>query len=285
MALRIGIDTGGTFTDLVGFDEVGNTFVYGKQASTPDTPSQALAAVLHEVDAGKRSVQSLVVGTTVATNAILQRRGARVLYVTTAGFEDVPFIGRLDKEELYNLHWRKPDPIVSRHDCYGIAERVAHDGSILLPLTEASLDDLVTFVASRRGNGLDVSVAVCLLFAYLAPAHELRIKERLEGEFPGLSVSVSHEVSPTWREYERASTTIGDAYIKPVLRSYVAGVQATLGELGIDAPASMLKSNGGHLRIDVADVQPSQFLISGLAGGIVAARQYARLAGVDHAFS
>jgi N-methylhydantoinase A len=285
VVLRIGIDTGGTFTDLVGFDSRGQTFVYGKQASTPDAPADALAAVLREVRAGEEPVQSIVVGTTVATNAILQRRGARVLYVTTAGFEDVPFIGRLDKEELYNLHWQKPAPLVTRRDCYGIAERVAHDGSILTPLTEEALDDLVAFVAPRAQQNDNLAVAVCLLFSYLAPEHEERIKARLECAFPGLSVSVSHEVSPTWREYERCSTTIGDAYIKPVLRSYVAGVRATLDELGIDSPTSMLKSNGGHLQIDVAEAQPAQFLISGLAGGIVAARHYAQLAGVDHAFS
>jgi N-methylhydantoinase A len=285
VALRIGIDTGGTFTDLVGFDDDDNVFVYGKQASTPGAPARALADVLNEVGAGSQTVQSIVLGTTVATNAVLQRRGTRVLYVTTAGFEDVPFIGRLDKEELYNLHWKKPDPIVSRRDCYGIAERITHDGSILVPLTESVLDDLVAFVGSRRENGVDLAVAVCLLFSFLVPTHEQQIKERLERDFPGLSVSVSHEVSPTWREYERCSTTIGDAYIKPVLRSYVTGVQETLQALDIEAPASMLKSNGGHLRIDVAGAQPSQFLISGLAGGIVAARHYAQHAGVDHAFS
>jgi N-methylhydantoinase A len=285
VALSIGIDTGGTFTDLVGFDDDAREFVYGKQASTPHAPAEALAAVLEEVGAGPTPVRSMVVGTTVATNAVLQRRGTRVLFVTTAGFEDVPFIGRIDKEELYNLHWKKPEPIVARRDCYGIPERVAHDGTVLTPLTEEALDDLVAFVASRQQGDGDLAVAVSLLFSYLRPEHEARIKARLEQEFPGLSISVSHEVSPTWREYERASTTIGDAYIKPVLRGYVAGVQATLDRLGIAAPASMLKSNGGHMRIETADAQPSQFLISGLAGGIVAARHYAGLAGVEHAFS
>lgn len=285
MALRIGIDTGGTFTDLVGFDDERHAFVHGKQASTPSAPAEALAAVLEEAGAGEKPVRSTVVGTTVATNAVLQRRGTRVLYVTTAGFEDVPFIGRLDKEELYNLHWKKPAPLVNRRDCYGIAERVAHDGTILTPLTEEALDGLVQFVAARRGNGGELSVAVCLLFSYLAPEHEERIKARLEREFPGIAISVSHQVSPTWREYERASTTIGDAYIKPVLRGYVSGVRSTLEGLRIAAPTSMLKSNGGHMTIDSADAQPSQFLISGLAGGIVAARHYAGLAGVEHAFS
>src|SRR5215217_8259653 len=284
VALRIGIDTGGTFTDLVAYDEDA-AFVYGKQASTPDDPARALGAVLAEVDAADRQVQSMVVGTTVATNALLQRHGARVLLVTTAGFEDVPFIGRLDKEELYNLHWRKPAPLVSRGDCYGIPERVGHDGSVLVPLSESALDDLVAFVTARQSDGEELAVAVCLLFSYLAPEHEERIKVRLQKQVPGVSISVSHEVSPTWREYERSSTTIGDAYIKPVLQSFIKGTQKTLERLSITAPVSMLKSNGGHLRLDTAVAQPAQFLISGLAGGIVAARHYAQLAGVDHAFS
>ena len=285
MALRIGIDTGGTFTDLVGFDDAAGAFVYGKQSSTPGAPAAAVAAVLEEVDAGRTSVRSLVVGTTVATNAVLQRKGARVLFITTAGFEDVPFIGRLDKEELYNLHWQKPAPLVQRRDCYGVPERVSHTGEILEPLTENALDDLVTFVHACCAREENLAVAICLLFSYLAPEHEERIASRLESEFPGLSISVSHRVSPTWREYERASTSIGDAFIKPVLRDYVAGVEATLADLGIAAPTSMLKSNGGHMRISSADEQPSQFLISGLAGGIVAARHFAGLAGVEHAFS
>ncbi len=285
MALRIGIDTGGTFTDLVGFDDEAGAFVYGKQSSTPGAPAAAVAAVLEEVDAGQVGVRSLVVGTTVATNAILQRKGARVLFVTTAGFEDVPFIGRLDKEELYNLHWQKPAPLVQRRDCYGIPERVGHTGEILEPLTEEGLNGLVEFVRARRDLDENVSVAICLLFSYLAPEHEERIAARLEREFPGLPISVSHQVSPTWREYERASTSIGDAFIKPALRDYVAGVEATLAHLAIAAPTSMLKSNGGHMRIANADEQPSQFLISGLAGGIVAARHFAGLAGVEHAFS
>lgn len=285
MALRIGIDTGGTFTDLVGFDDEAGAFVYGKQSSTPSSPAQAVAAVLDEVQAGPTPVRSMVVGTTVATNAVLQRGGTRVLFVTTAGFEDVPFIGRIDKEELYNLHWRKPQPLVRRRDCYGVPERVSHTGAILQPLADSDLDDLVAFVRRRRETSRDLAVAICLLFSYLAPEHEQRIAARLADEFPGISISVSHAVSPTWREYERASTTIGDAYIKPVLRDYVAGVEATLRRLAIAAPTSMLKSNGGHMRIASADAQPSQFLISGLAGGIVAAHHYANLAGAEHAFS
>jgi len=285
MAIRIGIDTGGTFTDLVGYDNTTASFIYAKESSTPHSPAQALNAVLRDAGSTEREVDSIVVGTTVATNALIQRQGVRVLFITTAGFEDIPFIGRLDKEELYNLHWKKPDPLVRRKDCFGIVERVEHDGSVLTPLTDEALDAMTAFVRKRLGEGKEVSVAVCLLYSYLAPEHERRIGERLRQEFPDLSVSISHEIAPTWREYERSSTTIGDAYLKPALRRYVAGVRATLNELDITAPTSMLKSNGGHLRIDAADSQPAQFLISGLAGGIVAARHFARVAGVKNAFS
>jgi N-methylhydantoinase A len=144
---------------------------------------------------------------------------------------------------------------------------------------------MIAFVSSRQLNGEELAVAVCLLFSYLVPEHEQQIKARLQEQVPGVSISVSHEVSPTWREYERSSTTIGDAYIKPVLHSFIEGVRETLERLCITAPVSMLKSNGGHLRLETAVAQPAQFLISGLAGGIVAARHYAQLAGVDHAFS
>lgn len=285
MAIRIGIDTGGTFTDLVGYDDAAAAFVYAKQPSTPHAPAAALAAVFQDAGATGAEIDSIVVGTTVATNALLQRKGVRVLFVTTAGFEDVPFIGRMDKEELYNLHWVKPAPLVRRKDCFGVVERIEHDGDVLTPLADAGLDDLVAFVRGRLVDGEPLAVAICLLYSYLQPEHERRIRDRLRAEFPGLAISTSHEIAPTWREYERASTTIGDAYLKPTLRDYVAGVRATLSELAIDAPTSMLKSNGGHLGIDAADAQPAQFLLSGLAGGIVAARHYARMVGVEHAFS
>jgi N-methylhydantoinase A len=283
--MRIGIDTGGTFTDLVGFDEATGVYRFAKRPSTPSEPAAAVGHALADVDAGTCEIASLVLGTTVATNAMLQRRGASVLFVTTKGFEDVPFIGRLDKEELYNLNWKKPSPLVSRPNCFGIAERVGHDGEILLLLAPLELERLVDFVRARRADDADISVAVCLLFSYLVPNHEQAIKRALLEAFPDLAVSVSHEVSPTWREYERGSTVIGDAYIKPVITGYVSGVEQALASMGIAAPASMLKSNGGHLRLKSADAQPVQFLLSGLAGGIVAARHYAREAGAANAFS
>jgi N-methylhydantoinase A len=285
MAIRIGIDTGGTFTDLVGFDAEAGRFVYAKSASTPDRPSDALTAVLADPQLDAAGIERIVVGTTVATNAVLQRAGARVIFVTTAGFEDVPFIGRMDKAELYNLNWKKPRPLVRRSDCFGMRERIGPDGKVLTPLDAGQLDELIGFVRVRREQSPDAAVAVSLLFSYVRPDHEIAIGQALRDAFPDLPISLSHEVVPIWREYERGSTTIGDAFIKPTMRDYVAGVREALARSQRDAPVSMLKSNGGHLGLELAPEQPAQFLLSGLAGGIVAARAYARLAGVDNVFS
>lgn len=285
MALRIGIDTGGTFTDLVGFDPESARFVYAKQPSTPDRPSTALTAVLSDPEVGDAAIERIVVGTTVATNAVLRRAGARVIFVTTAGFEDVPFIGRMDKAELYDLHWQKPKPLVQRNDCFGITERIGHDGEVLIPIDPASIAALIGFVGARRDQTPDLAVAVSLLFSFIRPDHEIAIGEALGAAFSDLPVSLSHQVAPIWREYERGSTTIADAFVKPTMRAYIGGVREALAQARRDAPVSMLKSNGGHLGLDRAIDQPAQFLLSGLAGGIVAARTYARLAGVDDVFS
>lgn len=284
MTTRIGIDTGGTFTDLVGYDNATRRFVYAKSASTPDRPSRALTEVLSEPQLDS-DIERIVVATTVATNAVLQRAGARVIFVTTAGFEDIPFIGRLDKAELYNLNWKKPKPLVQRRDCFGVRERVTHDGEILIPLDSACVEALIDFIRVRMHETAELAVAVSLLFSYVDPVHERTIGNALRTAFPDLPVSLSHEVAPIWREYERGSTTIGDAFIKPAMRSYVDGVHQALASANRNAPVSMLKSNGGHLGLEHAAGQPAQFLLSGLAGGIVAARTYAQLAGVEHVFS
>lgn len=285
MAVRIGIDTGGTFTDLVGYDAATRQFVYAKSASTPREPSAALTAVLSDPQLDERGLERIVVGTTVATNAVLQRAGARVILITTAGFEDVPFIGRMDKAELYNLNWIKPKPLVARKDCFGARERVSHDGEVLTPLDDASVQELVDFVRVRREQTPDLSVAIVLLFSYVRPDHERAIAAALREAFPGLPISMSHEVAPIWREYERGSTTIGDAFVKPIMQGYVTGVEDAMQTSGRSAPVSMLKSNGGHLGLEQVPAQPAQFLLSGLAGGIVAARTYAKLAGVENVFS
>ena len=165
----------------------------------------------------------MILGTTLATNALLTRQGARVLYVTTAGFEDIPHLQRADKKDPYNLQAVRPAPFVDRADCLGVPERVDYLGRVVLPLTDAALETLGDRVADRvrEADGRPVAIAVNLLFAFANPDHERRVGEYLARRFAGIPVTESHQVAPVWREYERASTAIIDAYIKALVREFV----------------------------------------------------------------
>src|SRR3954454_2439779 len=229
---RIGIDTGGTFSDFVLLDGDGRVVRRAKVPSVPSDPARAVAAGLAELAAGgDLDVDRVVVGTTVATNAVIERRGPRVVYVTNEGFTDVPFIGRMDKARLYDLHWQKPKPLVRRHDCIGVGGRLTHQGDEVDPLESEALDDLAAKIRATAEDEPDgLAVAVCTLFSYVNADHENRLADAIREALPGVPVSVSHEVSPLWREYERASTTIADAFIKPVVDSYVSGVGRVVSE-------------------------------------------------------
>lgn len=280
--VRIGIDTGGTFTDLVAFDGRTQTIHVAKQPSTPDDASVAILRALDEADLTRRDVADIIIGTTVGTNAVLERKGARVLFVTTAGFEDVPFIGRLDKERLYDLHWAKPSPLVERPNCVGIHERIDHHGAELVPFTAESIRELVALIDQR--DDID-ALAVCLLFSYINPSHEQAIAAALAAAFPGLPLSLSSAISPVWREYERASTTIADAYIKPVLQGYIRAVDRGLHASGVERPWNLLKSNGGYMSSALAAAHPVPLLLSGLAGGVIGARYFGECVDASNLFT
>lgn len=270
---RIGIDTGGTFSDLILLDEVGSVLRRAKVPSTPDDPARAVAAGLERLLDGEDSAEvHVVVGTTVATNAVIERRGPRVLFVSNAGFTDVPFIGRMDKRWLYDLHWSRPRPLVRRRDCLGVGGRLAHDGAELDPVSPESLTELVSRLRGLAEDGEEVAIAVCLLFAYVDDRHEAMVAEAIRAALPAVSVSVSHEVSPLWREYERASTTIADAFVKPVVDGYVNGVGGVLDERGAVSKWNLMASNGGYLSSAAARDRPAQLLLSGLAGARSAPR-------------
>jgi N-methylhydantoinase A len=282
MTLRIGVDTGGTFSDFVLLDDGDGQVWTAKVPSTPDDPARAvrdgLEALMRQAPG---HVGRIVVGTTVATNAVIQRRGPRVVYVANDGFTDVPFIGRLDKERLYDLNWRKPKPLVRRRDCIGVPGRIGVDGAEVAPLDVGRLAEELR----AREVGDDAAVAVCLLFSYVEPQHEERVRAAVAEALPGASVSVSHQVSPTWREYERASTTIADAFLKAGIEDYVDGVGAIVGETARTEQWNLLASNGGYLRAERARHRPAQLLLSGLAGGVTGAAFYARAAGHASVFS
>jgi N-methylhydantoinase A len=282
VSVVLGIDTGGTFTDFVLVDEDRGAITTAKVPSTPGDPAAAIAAGLARLK-GVERVERLIIGTTVATNAVLERRGPTIVYVTNRGFEDVPFIARADKERIYDLHWQKPRPLVRRRHCFGIGGRYDTHGREIVPLEADDLEELKLKAAGLAGE--DVAVAICCLFAYLDGSHERRAADAIRAALPQAHISLSHEVSPLWREYERASTTIADAFIKPVVSRYVQGVGRVIEEKLSAKRWNLLASNGGYLSADQAERRPAQLLISGLAGGVIGGRYYAELAGTPRAFT
>ncbi len=287
MAIRIGIDTGGTFTDLVALDEESGEALVVKRPSTPDSPSDAIFDALEHSHIPADEIGYFVLGTTVGVNALLQRQGARVLYVTTDGFEDVPFLQRVDRKFHYDLDWERPLPLVMRRDCLGVAERLDYKGDVVDALTPEALAEFGEELRARVGensNG-ELAIAINCLFSYVKPDHERMIRDYLAREFPDLPVSVSHEVAPIWREYDRASTTIADAYIRPLLQSFIGALGDGLAAQGIAPSWAVMKSNGGQMLAESAADRPVQTVLSGLPGGIIAAKYYAESLDDDNIIS
>jgi N-methylhydantoinase A len=269
--IQVGIDTGGTFTDLVAFDPQTGQLSTFKTPSVPSKPGQALLDAINGAELQVERIGALVHGTTVATNALIERTGARVGLLTTAGHEDIPYIQRINRKTLYDLHWQKPKPLLtSRRDSLGVPERIGSEGQVLRPLDEAALTE---HCRTLKENGVE-AVAICLLFSYVNPEHELLAKSIVERELPGIPISVSHEVAPIWREYERASTTIADAYLKPLMHRYVDSLTDSLASSGMRASWTIMKSNGGAMQSKAAAENPIQTAQSGPAGGMLAAAAF-----------
>src|SRR5437764_1189546 len=214
MGVRAGVDTGGTFTDLVVYDEEAGEIRMSKVLSTPAEPSRAVFDSFAKGGISTHDVSYFVHGTTVATNALIERKGADVALLTTDGFRDILRIQRVTRPNHFDLHWVKPKHFVPRSRCLGIPERVLRDGTVLVPLDEEAVR---VAVARLRDEGAAAAIAVSYLFSFVNAAHELRTRELIEEVWPGVLVSLSHEVLPRWREYERTSTTVIDAYLKPVM--------------------------------------------------------------------
>ncbi len=276
MRTLIGIDVGGTFTDFVAYDHDTRAIDVWKEPSVPADPVLGILKGL-EQHRERGAITNIRIGTTVATNALLERKGATVAYITTRGFRDVPFIQRGNRKSHYDMSWVKPKPLVERWRCFEVDERVDAYGRILMPLDESALRD----IAAEIGRDPEIrAVAVCFLFSYLNPAHEQRAREILTAVLPDKAVSISYEVLPKWKEYERASTTIADAYLKPVVSRQLATMRDRLDAAGILAPAVVIKSNGGEMTFARAVDSPVNMLVSGPTGGVIAARHVASLSGI-----
>ena len=273
-ATRVGVDVGGTFTDVVLHRADGSVAVR-KLLSTPPSYDRAVIEAVSAL-AGDGEVSEVVHGTTVATNAVLERRGSRTALVTTAGFRDVLELRRLRIPHMYDLFWRKPPPLVERRLRFEVNERVTVDGTVLRPLDEAECRGVA---ARLRDLGVE-SVAVCFLHSYLYPAHEQRLGAILAEELPDASISLSSEILREQREYERSATTVVNAYVRPLMGSYVDRIRTGLDGIGLDGPLQIMQSSGGVMTSDDAKARPVFALESGPAAGVVAARGMAEQLGL-----
>ena len=279
--LSLGIDIGGTFTDLVLLDARDGRATIWKESTTPDDPARgAMAgtlAVLRKAGVAPGAIGRVVHATTLFTNALIERNGARTGLLTTAGFEDSLEIGRERKYELYDIFIEMPRPLVPRPWRRGVAERLDADGSVERPLdVDAALREVEALVA----EGVE-SLAVCLLHAYANPAHERAIAEAVARRFPSLPVSLSSEVAPEIREYPRTSTTVANAYVRPLAEHYLERLEGALRAAGIPGRLFLMLSNGGLKHVAEAKRVPVQLLESGPAAGALAGAWFGRNAGLE----
>src|SRR5256886_4972246 len=275
MSYRVAMDIGGTFTDFVVVDEAARATSTGKTSTTPANPEQGVLSGLTQVVSELSDISFVVHGTTVGLNAFLERKGTRVLLVMTAGLRDAYSIARHDRKELYTLRYRKPERLVPRHDVYEVVERLRWDGSVDTVFDESSLEPLIEAV---KREGIE-AVAVCLVNAYVNPDHELRTREVLQRECPGLSVKLSHEIAREWREYERASTAVLNAYVAPRVEGYLRSLEEELSGRGVDETLHVMQSNGGITTAAKARQQPVQTLLSGPVGGTIGGAALSRATG------
>jgi N-methylhydantoinase A len=279
----IGVDVGGTYTDLVATDETGRT-MFAKSPSTPADQSIGVMAGLQELarrlgmtcEQMLSATNRLVHGTTVATNALLERKGAKVALLTTEGHRDVIEMREGLKPDRYDLRSPPPEPLVPRERRLGVRERLKANGDAVIPLDARSLDDAIAAVKDSGAT----SVAVCFLHAYLNPAHELAAVERLQAALPDINVSRSSDVLPQIKEYERVSTTIVNAYVEPVVRRYLTNLERRLVEAGFKGSLFIVLSHGGMAPVEEASRLAAGTVLSGPAGGVSGGRRCAELLGI-----
>ncbi|UOZ07511.1 hydantoinase/oxoprolinase family protein [Amycolatopsis sp. WQ 127309] len=268
--MKVGVDIGGTFTDLCAVDGTGIVAV-GKVLTTHDEPARAveegLAALFADAGIAASDVEQVVHGTTLVTNALIERKGSRTALLATAGFRDVLEMRREHRYELYDLLIELPGPLVPRHLRFDVPERIFADGSVHIGLDEAYVARLGRELADR---GID-AVAICFLHAFTNPAHERRAAEVLADVAPGLRVALSSEVVPEIREFERASTTVANVYVQDLTERYLRDLEHRLRRLGVAGAPHIMLSNGGLATVDTAARYPIRILESGPAGGAIAA--------------
>lgn len=267
--VRVAADIGGTFTDIVAFNEDTRRYEHGKVSTTPEDLSAGVLAGIETVVSEPGEVHFLVHGTTVGLNAFLQRRGERVLLLATAGTGDVYHIARGNRTRMYDVQYRKPEPLVPRHDIVEIRGRLNYAGEELEPLDE---EDIARAIERARDEEF-TAVAVAFLFSYVNPTHERRVEEMFRGALPHAPISLSHRVAREWREYERTSSTVLDAYISPVVAGYLGQLDHQMRDREFTAGLHVMQSSGGIVTARSARERPLQTLLSGPVGGAMGGTQ------------
>ncbi len=272
---RVSADIGGTFTDLVFYDMETGEYLEGKTLTTPQNLSDAVISGIEEKVDDYQNIDFFVHGTTSGLNAFLERKGARVALIATQGFGDVYEIARGNRPPMYDMRYRKPTPLLERVDVFEVEERLLADGREYRPVSEAS----VAQAAERIKAGNYTSVAVCLINAYENPAHELEIGALLEKYLPGYSISLSHQAAREWREYERTSTTVINAYIAPIVQNYLEFLEQRMAGKNYTKHVHIMQSGGGVITAEMAKRHPIQTLMSGPVGGAVGNQSLSQLLG------
>ncbi len=279
--IRVGIDIGGTFTDIVFLAPDGTVWTH-KTLSTPSDYSQAIRdgvqALLRHTGLAADHIREVLHGTTVATNAILEGKGAKTGLITTKGFRDVLEIRRMRSNRLYDISWQKPQPLVPRAWRREVTERLDHRGDVLVPFDADEARQEIQYLIDA---GVE-AIAVCLLHSYANASHEERIGDILAQVAPSLSLSLSSRVLPEMKEYERTSTTVINAYVQPVVQRYLQAMEHHLQSLGVRAPLLMMQSNGGLIPAAAAREAPMHIIESGPAAGVTGALTLGRRMGIDH---
>jgi N-methylhydantoinase A len=283
--VRVGVDIGGTFTDIMVLDADAGRFHIGKILTTPDDPSRAvaegLAATLQDAGIAPASVRRIVHGTTLVTNAIIERKGVPTALITTRGFRDAVEIGKEHRYDLYDIFLELPKPLVPRRLRLELDERILADGTVLTPVNPDQVRDIALHL---KEQGVE-AVAIALLHSYRNPEHERQVESILSEFAPDLTISTSSSVVPEIREYERTSTTIANVYVRPIVVSYLSGLEQALSALGFEGSLFIMLSSGGISTVETASKYPIRLIESGPAAGALAAAEYGRLTGRPNVLS
>ena len=272
---RVAVDVGGTFMDFVLMDERTGRIRIEKVASISDQLPDQFMKGLAAFGVGVEEIARIFHGMTVGVNALIQERGARVGLITTRGFRDVLEMGRGGRKPVYDFVQGNPRPLVERYLRREVTERISHQGEVLAPIDLDEVDREIDFLL---GKGAE-AIAICFLHAYAHPAHEVAARERILARYPQLPVSVSHDIAAEWREYERSSTTVLNAFIQPIVKGYLDQLQLKLTAAGYTQPLAIMQSNGGVADAATAGTKPIRTLMSGPAGGVIGARYLCQLLG------